>query len=240
MYEESAQLRVFDHIESQTSVGDRCSLLALRELVARDGPYAYLEIGSHLGGTLQPFVVDERCRAIVSIDSRPASQPDNRLPEGEHYRYDGNSTDRMLSLLSEIDGADTSKIRTIDAGTDAIAPSSIVEAPTLCLIDGEHTDVAALRDALFCAAVAPRSIIAFHDRRVVARAISAFMRVAGGYGHPLPDNVFVVDFGGQRRMDFLQERPWTWRAANAAGIAGEGAVVSPFVRSVSRRLRTAC
>ena len=33
--------------------------------------FAYLEIGSHLGGSLQVLIQDERCERIVSIDSRP-------------------------------------------------------------------------------------------------------------------------------------------------------------------------
>jgi hypothetical protein len=230
-------LRVFDHIKSQTSTGDKLSLLALRELAAADGPFTYLEIGSHLGGSLQPFVVDEHCTAIISIDPRPLSQPDNRLPKGEHVDYEGNSTERMLSLLGEIPGADISKITTIEAGTQAIDPSSITADPALCFVDGEHTDAAALRDALFCASVAPRSIVAFHDRDVVGRGISAFMRVAGGYGHPLPDSIFVVDLADRGRLDFLQQHPWLWRAANVAGIAGEAAALKQT--SAARRLRAA-
>jgi hypothetical protein len=229
-------LRVFDYIESQTSAGDKSSLLALVEVAAAAGPFSYLEIGSHLGGSLQPFVVDERCSAIISIDPRPSSQPDERLPEGERFHYDGNSTERMLSLLGDIPGADTSKIRTIEASTEAVDPASIPEHPALCFIDGEHTDLAVLRDAIFCATVAPRSVIAFHDLHVVGRGISAFMRVVDGYGHPLPDNIFVVDLGGRRRFDSLLRRPGQWRAANAARVAGEGAALPLLVRSTGRRL----
>jgi hypothetical protein len=230
-------LRAFDHIASQTFDGDRRSLLALRELAAADGDFAYLEIGSHLGGSLQPFVVDPRCTAIVSIDSRPPSQPDKRLPDGEHFHYDGNSTRRMLSLLAEIPGADLRKITTIEAATDAIDPASVGVEPTLCFIDGEHTDLAVIRDAVFCATVAPRSMIAFHDRGVVGRAINAFVRVSGGYACPLPDDMFVVDLGGRGRMDFLMARPWRWRAANALGVAGAGAELMPRVRAAARRRR---
>ncbi len=231
-------LSAFDHIPSQTFDGDRRSLLALRELAAADGEYAYLEIGSHLGGSLQPFVVDPRCTAIVSIDPRPPSQPDKRLPDGEHFHYEGNTTERMLSLLAEIPGADLRKITTIAAGTEALDPASISLEPALCFIDGEHTDLAVIRDALFCAAVAPRSMIAFHDRGVVGRAINAFIRVSGGYGCPLPDDIFVVDLGGRARMNFLMARPWRWRAANTFGLAGAGAEYMPRLRAIRRRRRS--
>ncbi len=230
-------LSAFAHIGSQTFDGDRRSLLALRELAAADGGFAYLEIGSHLGGSLQPFVVDPRCTAIISIDSRPPSQPDNRLPAGEHFHYEGNTTDRMLSLLAAIPGADLRKLTTIEAGTQAIDPASLGVEPALCFIDGEHTDMAVIRDALFCAAAAPRSMIAFHDRGVVGRAINAFIRVSGGYGYPLPDDIFVVDLGGRRRMDAVMARPWRWRAANALGVAGPGAEYMPRLRAVRRRRR---
>src|SRR5206468_2781481 len=43
------ELNVFNHIESQTSAGDKRSLLKLKGLVAEEGPFTYLEIGSHLG-----------------------------------------------------------------------------------------------------------------------------------------------------------------------------------------------
>lgn len=237
MASEPQMLSVFDHIASQTTIGDRKSLLALRELAAAGGSFSYLEIGSHLGGSLQPFVVDERCTSIISIDPRPTSQPDKRLPGAERHHYEDNSTEQMLSLLRAIPGADVGKIKTIEASTEAIDPASISAEPTLCFIDGEHTDIAALRDAIFCAAVAPRSIIAFHDRSAVGTGISAFMRVAGGYGNPLPDTIFAVDLVARGRLDFLQKRPWLWQAANAAGLAGEGAALSSLMWSVVRRMR---
>jgi hypothetical protein len=143
----------------------------------------------------------------------------------------------MLSLLAEIPGADLRKIRTIEAGTQAIDPASIGIEPALCFIDGEHTDLAVIRDAVFCAAVAPSSMIAFHDRGVVGRAINAFLQVSGGYGCPLPDDMFVVDLGGRGRMDFLMARPGRWRAANAVGIAGAAAELMPRLRAASKRRR---
>jgi hypothetical protein len=145
----------------------------------------------------------------------------------------------MLSLLASIPGADLSKLRTIEAGTEAIDPGSLGVEPTLCFIDGEHTDLAVIRDAVFCAAAAPRSMIAFHDRGVVGRAINAFVRVTGGYGCPLPDDIFVVDLAGRGRLDFLMARPWRWRAANAIGLAGAGAEWMPRLRAASHRLRDA-
>lgn len=163
---------LFAAIESQTIEPDRLSLLALHAAAAERGPFRYLEIGSHLGGSLQALVADLRCTVIVSIDTRPASQPDDR---GQRFHYEDNSTERMLSLLDEVPGTDLSKLRTFEAGTDVLSAAELPGAPALCLIDGEHTSEAALRDARFCLeAVGETGIIAFRDSNApwVRRALS--------------------------------------------------------------------
>ena len=82
-------------LESQTTVNDRISLLRLQRFVRHQaGSYRYLETGSHLGGSLLPHLADPRCAKVVSIDPRPASQPDER---GTIFRYDDNSTERMIA-----------------------------------------------------------------------------------------------------------------------------------------------
>ena len=91
-------------IPSQTKTGDRASLLALQEGVATVfGAFEYLEIGSHLGGSLQAAVRDPRVERIVSIDLRPEATPDER---GKRIPYAGNSTQRMLDNLAALPGAD--------------------------------------------------------------------------------------------------------------------------------------
>lgn len=46
-------ITLFDHVFSDTSASDRRALLAAQRAVARaHGEYVYLEIGSHLGGTI--------------------------------------------------------------------------------------------------------------------------------------------------------------------------------------------
>jgi hypothetical protein len=84
---EELSVDLFDGIPSQTSLADRRSLLAVQRATARRHPeYAYLEIGSHLGGSIQPYLLDPRCSAISSIDPRPSEQPDDRSP-GFVVRY---------------------------------------------------------------------------------------------------------------------------------------------------------
>jgi hypothetical protein len=99
-------LHLFDAIPSQTSRRDRRCLLAM-QVVCRErfGEYAYLEIGSHLGGSLQTHVLDPRCRRLYSIDSRPNVQPDDR---GKLDLYPGNATERMVKSCSRRSRASSS------------------------------------------------------------------------------------------------------------------------------------
>jgi hypothetical protein len=180
---------------NQTSVNDRITLLALQN-ACRDahGTFHYLEIGSFLGGSLQPFVADPRCEAITSIDPRTESAPDTR---GTAF-YPNNSVEAMLSHLEHVPGADLSKLRTIEAGTEQLDPGDVAR-PQLCLLDGEHTTEAALRDARFCRqAMRGEGVIAFHDRELVADAIERFLAELEGVAHtsfPLPDFFQLVEIG---------------------------------------------
>ena len=124
---ESFDLRLFEKISSQTSDGDKRSLLAIqRGLRALADGYVYLEIGSYLGGSLQPHLLDERCRHIYSIDKRPLSQPDAR---GINYVYQHNSTARMLENLRGVDSAAVAKIATIDNDAKNIGKERIERRP---------------------------------------------------------------------------------------------------------------
>jgi hypothetical protein len=188
---------LFDYVETQTSVDDRRSLLALHNAVAaRSGSFSYLEIGSHLGGTLQIVIADRRCARVVSIDPRPRWQPDDR-PEVGRYEYPDNSTDRMVELLAAVPDADLAKLETVEASTDRLSPARFAP-PDLCLIDGEHTYAAALRDARFCRAVTRGAgIVAFHDFHVVAPAVLDFLAETPPprRGYLLASSVFVVELG---------------------------------------------
>jgi hypothetical protein len=189
--------RLLDHVPSQTTESDRVSLLALHNAV-RDvyGTFSYLEIGSHVGGSLQALVVDDQCTTITSIDSRPASQPDAR---GRSFGYPGNSTERMLAYLRKVPGANLAKLRTVDATTEDLSAASYEAAAQLCFIDAEHTHEAALRDARFCRGVVGKEgAIAFHDRRLVRGAIDEFIAELdpGTFtAYSLPDSVFVIELG---------------------------------------------
>lgn len=74
----SRDIGLFAAIPSQTTDDDKRALLLLQDCVRDHGEYVYLEIGSHLGGTIQPYVVDPVCKLVYSIDKRPDFQPDER------------------------------------------------------------------------------------------------------------------------------------------------------------------
>jgi hypothetical protein len=222
---------VFDTIETQMGEGDKRSLLSVQEAIRRR-PYTYLEIGSHLGGSLQPFVVDSRCRAIVSIDPRPTVQPDERWVDG--YEYPDNSTQRMLDRLDSVPGGDLTKIRTIEASTADISPAGITA--DLCFIDGEHTNRAALRDAEFCQACSP--VILFHDRTIVARAIDEFLRRTRGIGYPLPDLMFVVELEGDfvlRSVRGQVPHARAWALLNRLGLSGYALRLEASLQRIRQR-----
>lgn len=185
-------------IESETSPGDRRSLLALHLACRRRHlSFCWLEIGSHLGGSLQALVRDPACEAIESIDPRPEQIADERLGA---ISYPDNSTARMLELLEALPGADASKVRTHEVGTEALDPES-VQRPHVCFVDGEHTDEACARDAAFClAALKESGVVVFHDIGVIYRAVNAFVETLRARGIPhslayLPDSVFAIEIG---------------------------------------------
>jgi hypothetical protein len=197
---------LFAHVQSQTGDEDRLSLLALHNACRESyGEFAYLEIGSHLGGSLQVLIVDDRCLSITSIDSRPERQPDVRGA----FDYPGNSTARMLGRLEAVPGADLAKLHTIDATTADLAPADLPARSQLCLIDGEHTVEAALRDARFCReATGGNGAIAFHDRRLVRLAIERFLDELGTHpheGYPLLGSIYVIELGETRLRPRVQE-----------------------------------
>jgi predicted O-methyltransferase YrrM len=164
-------LALFDGIASQTSDDDKRSLLACEAATRTLRPgYRYLEIGSYLGGSLQPHLADPLCSRIYSIDKRPATQPDN---SGLTIRFPDNSTERMLATLGEAGHSDLEKLTCVEGETRSLDPSLIDEPVDLCFIDGEHTDRVAKEDFEFClSAVGEGGAIVFHDAQLIYSALS--------------------------------------------------------------------
>ena len=59
-------------VETQTTEKDRRSFLSIQRFIRRNfQDYTYLEVGSHLGGSLFPYLLDKRCASVISVDPRP-------------------------------------------------------------------------------------------------------------------------------------------------------------------------
>jgi hypothetical protein len=179
---------------------DRTSFLRVQRLVRTIQPgYAYLEVGSDLGGSLLPHLLDPACRVAVSVDPRPESQPDER---GSDFHYAGNSTARMLAELGKHANAEElGKLVTQDTDAAAIDRTALTTRPHLVLIDAEHTNVAAFSDFLsVLPLVADDSMITFHDANLVGDTIQIIERFLAYMRTPysmviLPSCVAVFAFG---------------------------------------------
>lgn len=174
---EALDVTLFDAIPSQTSDATRRSLLAVQRATARRHPeFSYLEIGSHLGGSIQPYLLDPRCRAIYSIDLRPASQPDDRAP-GAVATYENNSTERMMENLRELDRSQAGKVRCFEKDASQVEPALLSPPPLIALIDAEHTRRAVLSDFAFCRKVlAEQGTVLFDDFSIVYPAVLEICR----------------------------------------------------------------
>ena len=192
-------ISLFNAIISETSPDDRRSMLAIHAAVSsRLGSFTYLEIGSHLGGSIPPFLLDPRCNCIVSVDKRPSIQPDER---GTSFVYPENSTKRMLQLLSGVSKDSTAKIVTFDKDSSELTASMIPSKINLCFIDGEHTNAALQRDFWFCESViSTPGVIYLHDSDIVFEGIDNILQSLRAAGRPfhaynLPAVIFVIDLG---------------------------------------------
>lgn len=196
---ENLDLKLFEKIPSQSTEQDKKTLLAVQSAVRALKPaYNYLEIGSYLGGSIQPHLLDDECAKIYSIDKRPPVQPDAR---GIDYAYENNSTARMLEKLNAVAPEKMSKITTLDGDTSEINSSHVKDKIQLCFIDGEHTDHAVLRDFKFCLDVLDtRGAICFHDSQITYNGIADSVKYLEEKQIPhrayiLPNIVFVIEIG---------------------------------------------
>lgn len=172
---EQLDTELFSYVHAQATHGDKRSLLALHAAVAASrSPFAYLEIGSYHGGSLQVLIRDPRCSQLMSIDPRTGDTPDETRGA---FAYQDNTTARMVENLSQVPDADMAKLTTFEATTQTMAPTDLPQRPDCCFVDGEHSHSGALTDARFCAeAMGGTGVIAFHDFGIVQSAIKAFIR----------------------------------------------------------------
>jgi hypothetical protein len=181
---------------------DQHSLLQLRQIVQRDGPSIYLEIGSEAGRSLLPALIDPQCQAVHSVDLRPASTPDER---GSTWNY-GVTTQQMRDWLRPQVTADAMfKLHTYETDSAGFAeyinnqPS--FEPPNIVFLDAEHTNAAVFQDFLNMIDFLPNdAIFAGHDSNLIFDAltnIKAWLTYdcRDFYMAYLPDVVFAFAFG---------------------------------------------
>jgi hypothetical protein len=192
-------LSLFDEIPSQSTDEDKRSWLACQSAVRELLPeYKYLEIGSYLGGSIQPHLLDQRCVRIFSIDKRSPSQPDAR---GFDWNYANNQTERMTENLRRVASDQMDKLVTIDGDTREIGANAISEKIDLCLIDGEHTDRAVMSDFRFClTAIKGTGAIMFDDAQITYNGLADCIdyleeHSIGFNAYALPSKVFVIEIG---------------------------------------------
>jgi hypothetical protein len=200
-------VELFDPVEAQLPNADRRALLALHAAVAASrGSFAYLEIGSYRGGSLQAVMQDPRCSCVMSIDPRTTVTPDTRGT----YTYEDNTTARMRQLLSSLPAVDMDKLTTFDLTTDGIKQRDLPCRPAYCFVDGQHTHDAVIRDGRFCIeALNGQGVIAFHDSNIVEAGIRRFVKENWGaisHAMALPGSIFAVELGreGILREDAIE------------------------------------
>ena len=154
-------------IPSQTSDEDKVFLLlAIQLLKDQLKSFRYLEIGSFLGGSLAPFLMEDACSSILSIDDRNRNMPDER---GALYDYTGVSNDTMIENIHS-HKLSTDKLSVFDGSSNEIPLQE--NKFDFAFIDGEHTDEATFRDFVHVLPLLNNdSIVTFHDSTMIYKAI---------------------------------------------------------------------
>jgi len=155
-------------IPSQSSPADKVFLLKTIAIVKKMTPsFRYIEIGSFMGGSLTPFLLDSACDLVVSCDERERQQPDER---GAKFDYAGITSQTMVDNLI-LNGIDISKLVIHDGSVTSYIEKGIKF--DVAFIDGEHTDVACVRDFIWTyPLMVESSIILFHDSTIVHKALA--------------------------------------------------------------------
>lgn len=173
-------------VKSLTPKRDRQWLAQLFELTrSQYSSYRYLEVGSYLGGTLTPALLDERCAEILSIDARPDIQSDSR---SANYDYSKIQTANMLETLRAHGLPNMEKLSTFDGSAKDCDFKNV--RYELAFIDAEHTDEAVFTDFLALQNhLTPSSICAFHDANLITYGLE---NIRSLLNHQKREHAFIV------------------------------------------------
>ena len=165
------KLQDYFPISSQSSWKDREVILKLQDFIKEIYPtYNYVEIGSFMGGSLTPYLMDNSCEEVLSIDDRERQQPDER---GAVYDYSTITSQKMLDhIVSK--GLSIDKIKIFDGDVKVFVNSKYNKGKKyhVAFIDGEHTDFACFSDFVnIRKLLSPNSIVAFHDSSFIFKSL---------------------------------------------------------------------
>ena len=160
-------------ISSQTSDTDKIFILKTIETVLLNEPiFKYIEVGSFMGGSLTPFLMERGCSLVASIDERGKHSSDER---GAKFDYSEITSKSMIDKLIS-HGIDISKLLIHDGTVKTFHCDE--NTFDIAFIDGEHTDVACVRDFIW---IYPKmknnSIILFHDSTIIHKGLSIILEL---------------------------------------------------------------
>nr|WP_246779337.1 class I SAM-dependent methyltransferase [Rhizobium sp. RHZ01] len=192
-------ISIYSAIRSSTTDNDRASLLRLLALISSTvRHFNYLEIGSDRGGSLVPLLADPNCAAVISVDLRPAMQPDER---GVDFPYPIDGEEQMMkNLRAHFDENKLKRLKTFKLDIRDVSPD-LVPKIDWAFIDGEHTNTACFSDAdRVLDFVKDDAVVAFHDSTLISDAIQNFERLLTRLNieHStvfLPDTVAAIGIG---------------------------------------------
>jgi hypothetical protein len=223
-------------IPSQTSENDKLFLLESMGLARKTGSYAYLEIGSFLGGSLTPFLMDPACGMVLSIDERGRVQPDE--VRGTSFDYSKITTQSMLDELNRC-GIATEKLKTFDGPIHTLT-DNYTASFDVAFIDGEHTDEGCFRDFLWTLPLMKSdAVIMFHDSTLIYTSLKLIMpyldktKIAYTFFKRADSEMSALFFGKYCNMDHVRyfgtrENPSVFFSSAEAAL---------FKDQVRRRLR---
>jgi len=155
-------------ISSQTSNSDKKVIINIINLIKKNKKkkFNYLEIGSFLGGSLTPFLMENKCKFIMSIDKRNQKQNDER---SEEWSYENVSEQDMLNKLKQYN-LNVNKLKTFNGDIKDFKTTTKFD---LAFIDGIHTDINTFSDFLHTLKkINKDSIILFHDSSIIYKSIN--------------------------------------------------------------------
>jgi len=158
-------IKKFFPIPTQTSLEDKLVILSINRFLSRKKFFEYLEIGSYLGGSLTPFLMNKKCKKVMSIDHRNQILDDER---SEKFSYEKVSENMMIENLKN-QKIDITRLRTYNGDIKNFKGFGKYD---LVFIDGIHTDKNTFSDFLYSFdKLKKNSIIIFHDSVVIYKAL---------------------------------------------------------------------